>query len=530
MLHKQLSAISDKILDLGSQFDVEIDRLYPYEIGFGSRVIESVIENDGNLIIAEWARQSGKTSTLGNIVPPLIAILPELAKDERFQDSSLSRLKGGLKVGIFAPTDHQAKNLFKKIKRNCASAEYKDFLSSIGLSVTSRTGNFIELSNYSFIQVQSAAPTSKIETFTFDLLLLDECQDIETSIIRKSLHPFLAARFGTLVKIGSPKADISDCDFYDCIQDAIADPLQARNYFHIDSDVVEKSNPLYGRFLEQERKRIGENSVEYQMSYKLVWPTEKGMFISDDNFFGRNEWEGRGIVGRYDWIPTKRNGMQFAGIDWAKSLGDTVVTIGDVPSESIITVENETTFTLNIIAMLLLHGDDYDSQYETIIEFLSNYGIEYLCVDSTPGSAGDPIYDKLVNDSRLNYLTLKGVPFSPSEKSRIYKQLQTELQGGRVHIAGGGTARRTRLFTETRKELIGLVKKHTASGYLVVNRNPNKKFSKDDIPDSICLCLDAAKTWMSEGVGMGPNILFAPIRNRKSMGVSRGRNLLGLRR
>jgi len=530
MLHKHLSAISDKALALGSQFDVEIDKLYPYEEGFGSRIIESVIENDGALIIAEWARQSGKTSTIGNIVPPLLAILPELAKDPRFEDSSISRIKGGLKVGVFAPTDHQARNLFKKIKRNIGSVEYRDFLNSIGLSVTSRAGNFVELSNYSFVQVQSASPTAKIETFTFDLMILDEAQDIDSGIIRKSLHPMVAARFGSIVKIGSPKADISDCDFYDCIQDAIADPTQARNYFHIDSDVVEKSNILYSRFLEAERKRIGENSVEYQMSYKLVWPTERGMFITDDMFFGRNEWEGRGIASRYDWIPSKRTGIQVAAVDWAKNQGDTVVTIGDLPPESILSFDNETTFTLNIIAMLMLHGDDYDSQFESIIEFISNYNVQVLAVDSTPGSVGDPIYDRLSNESRLNYLNIKGVPFSPSEKSRIYKQFQTELQAGRIHIAGGGTARRTRLFSESRKELIGLVKKHTTSGYLVVNKNPNKRFAKDDIPDSMAMCLDAAKTWLSEGVEMGTNILFAPIRKRKALGVSRGRTLLGVRR
>jgi len=365
------------------------------------------------------------------------------------------------------------------------------------------------------------------------LVIIDEAQDIESSVITKSIFPMLASTLGTSCLIGSPKFDISDCYFYNVIQIAKDDPKRRHNYFRYDSDIVQEYNPRYKKFLQEQRASIGETSVEYQMSYKLVWPTERGMFITDDCFKGTGEWGGRGIVGDFDWIKEKRAGIQIAGIDWGKNNGDTVVTIGDVPQESVMDYDDTITFTLNIISMLLLHGDDYESQYGDVIEFLGNYGVVQLNVDATAGSVGDPLYDKLINDARLSHINIRGVPFTTPNKSRLYKQLQTEFQGGRIHIAGGPTARRTRLYADARKELIGLVKKHSNSGHLIVNKNPHKKNAKDDIPDSICLCLDAAKSYFEEGASAGENMFFAPTRIRRaqnnSVGISRGRQLVHIR-
>lgn len=495
--HKDIHAITDKIISLGEAFDTGINHLYPYQKSFASRVIESVLLNDGEMMLAEWARQSGKSSVLGAIVPPMMIVLPELGKSPEFGDTTLGRFSIGIKIGIFAPANFQASNLYKKMRRNVTSKAFTDFAADFGIALESSNLAGLELSNYSIVNVQSASSVAKIESSTFDLIIVDEAQDVEASIVRKSIHPMLAARSGSIVKIGSPKADISDCDFYD----AIVENRENKNvYFRVTAEVVERCNPLYKRFLVKERERIGAHSDEYRMSYDLVWPTEKGMFITEDQLYGLHEWQGRGIIGTHGWSKEKRVGIQVAGIDWAKNLGDTVVSVGDILVDTRYEVEGEVFCNVNLIGMLLMHGEDYVSQTNQILDFLEYYNVKELYVDATSGSVGDPLYDTLSSEPRLLGTNVVGYSFTTPNKSALYKHFQAEVMTGRFKIPGSTNARKTTLYSEMVKQFLGLRKRHTANGHLVVSKNPKKKNAKDDIADSCALMLSASKHWLMSSV------------------------------
>ena len=92
----------------------------------------------------------------------------------------------------------------------------------------------------------------------------------------------LAANAGTMVKIGTP--GYNKGDFYKAIN---LNKRRARgkrsNHFEYDDRVVGKYNPAYKKFVEKEKLRLGEDSEEFQMSYRLKWMLERGMLITEDD-------------------------------------------------------------------------------------------------------------------------------------------------------------------------------------------------------------------------------------------------------
>ena len=85
-----------------------------------------------------------------------------------------------------------------------------------------------------------------------------------------------------MVKIGTP--GYHKGDFYKAIN---LNKRRARgkrlNHFEYDDRVVCKYNPYYKKFIDKEKLRLGEDSEEFQMSYRLKWMLERGMLITEDD-------------------------------------------------------------------------------------------------------------------------------------------------------------------------------------------------------------------------------------------------------
>jgi hypothetical protein len=94
------------------------------------------------------------------------------------------------------------------------------------------------------------------------------------------------------------------------------------------------------------------------------------------------------------------------------------------------------------------------------------------------------------------HIQIEGVGFTSVNKSRLYKQGQQEIQAGRLKVAGSINAQRSKIFETVKSEFLGLRKQHKANNILKVEKNPKRKDAKDDIPDSVMLCMDAAKRYM----------------------------------
>lgn len=257
--------------------------MFPYQAQFSKRVIRSILLNDGEEITSLFARQSGKSETIAITVGGLMIMLPQLANMPMFAgDTRLEMFKDGLWVGIFAPGKRQAEITYNRVRQRlqCKTALAVMQDPEFNLYFHTSNGQTCSLSNGSFVTCISASDQSNIEGESFKLIICEECQDISNYKIRKSIHPMGAAYNATIVKIGT--ATTFKGDFYDAIQRNKTNYEQkkkeyrkrgsnistlVRNHFEYDYKVASKYNPKYAKYVEQEMKRLGENSDEFRMAY-----------------------------------------------------------------------------------------------------------------------------------------------------------------------------------------------------------------------------------------------------------------------
>lgn len=247
-------------------------KMYPYQAQFSKRIIRSVLENDGAEITALFSRQSGKTETVAITVGGLMIILPQLANMPMFlNDKRFTMFKDGFWVGIFAPSQRQASITYGRMKGRlqCKTAievlEDPDFR----LDFTTSNGQTVALSNGSFCTAISASEGANIEGESFKFIICEECQDISNFKIRKSIHPMGAAYNATICKIGT--ATTFKGDFFEAIErnkkESKEKSLRVRNHYEYNYKVVEKYNPNYRKYIEREKRSLGETSDEFRMSY-----------------------------------------------------------------------------------------------------------------------------------------------------------------------------------------------------------------------------------------------------------------------
>ena len=287
--------------------------MYKYQTQFSKRIIRSVLENDGAEITALFSRQSGKTETIAITVGGLMIILPELANMPMFADDQrLTMFKDGFWVGIFAPSQRQAQITYNRMKSRLQCKEALAVLEDpdFRLEFTTSNGQTVALSNGSFCTAISASDGSNIEGESFKFIICEECQDISNYKIRKSIHPMGAAYNATICKIGT--ATTFKGDFYEAIErnkkEYESGKLRIRNHFEYNYKVVMKYNPKYAKYIEREKRSLGEESDEFQMSY-CVTP-ETRILTSDLRWVRADSIKvGDKLIG-FDENPPKRYGQR----------------------------------------------------------------------------------------------------------------------------------------------------------------------------------------------------------------------------
>lgn len=209
-----------KVVDKTTQFMTALvgHELHPYQMPLAKRIIESMLINDGEEITALAARQSGKSETIANTVATLMVLLPRLAK---MYPDLLGRFKDGLWVGMFAPVEGQVETLFGRTVNRLTSERALEILGdpeiddSIG-KVPGVTRQIKLKKSGSTLMMMTANPRAKIESKSFHLVVIDECQEADDFVVSKSISPMLAYYSGTMVKTGTPST--SKNNFYRSIQ------------------------------------------------------------------------------------------------------------------------------------------------------------------------------------------------------------------------------------------------------------------------------------------------------------------------
>lgn len=482
-------------------------KLHPYQREFAEAVVESIILNDGEEFTALFSRQSGKTEAISVIASGMVVIIPLLAALPKFA-KLLKPYKDGIWIGIFAPSIEQAYTTFSRIRNRIVSKRAQMILSDPEIGVTlDKYANPMILSNGSIVQMHSAAKQAQIESKTYHWIILEECQDIDKMKIQKSIHPMSAAVNGTIVKIGTPNNQI--CDFLETIRRNKRMDIEnsrkrgyRRKHYEYDYKVAMKYNPLYKKFIEKEKRRLGEDSDAFRISYKLEWILERGMFVSPEML---DKIEDRGLKHMESC-----KDYCVAGIDCGKRNDSTVVTVAKVDWDHVEVneVTGERRPKKAVINWLELLGDDYEAQYHQIIDFLRNYNIKCIYIDST--GVGTPIADRLANDL---YGIAEVIPYSfnTSSKSYLWKHLYTEISSGRLTICAHAKTRSLRSYRKFREQMESLQKEYKGQN-MVCQAPPDDKEAHDDYCDSLGLCVLASDHDAMPVVEEMPNIFFGPGR------------------
>jgi hypothetical protein len=451
--------------------------LYTYQTEIADRIFFSLLIEDSEEITAECARQSGKSETLSDVIATAMIIFPRLAQWYP-NDPILQKFKRGVEIGCFAPSDFQADTIFGRVEQRLTSKYALEFLSDPEIDEHCHVaGGELRMRNGSICRKQTCHPKARIESKSYHLVVIDEAQDADGETVKLRVHPTMAAYAGTIVKLGTPSAHISD--FYEAIQRNKLSPKRngKRAHFAYNWKAAAKENSHYRAFMKVETKRLGEDSDEFQMAYMLIWKLERGMFMTVElvEVLGDKTME---IVPYYTASPI------VMGIDVAKKHDSTVCTALWVDWEH---PDEFGLFDCRILDWLELHGEMWESQYHQICNFVGRYRVNHIAVDGQ--GMGDPVAERL--QILLPRIEVEPMGMEPNKQSERWKHLIQLVDRRLLGWPASPSAKATDEYQRFVKQ-ITTVEKDYKNKYIQIAA-PNDKNSHDDYIDSLALA-----TWLTK--------------------------------
>lgn len=176
--------------------------LYKYQEEAVYAIIYSVITFSGDVKTMLFSRQSGKSEAMAFIIDTLCVLLPALGK----VIPDLEQFSTGFRIGLFAPQSDQVQTTYSRAMTRINSANAEMVLADPDIDVYLESTARLELSNGSYLAGQTASKQSKIESKTYDLVIVEEAQDVDDFIVSKC--------YSEDTKINMPYGDwitIRDC-------------------------------------------------------------------------------------------------------------------------------------------------------------------------------------------------------------------------------------------------------------------------------------------------------------------------------
>lgn len=494
--------ITGKIMDFGKVLTGI--PLYSYQEEIAYRIIYSVITFEGSVLTVLLSRQSGKSETMAFVIDTLTVLLPALAKII----PDLEQFSNGFRVGLFAPQSDQVVTTYSRAMTRLTSANAEMVLSDPDLLVSLESEVRLNLSNGSFLAGQVASKQSKIESKTYDLIIIEEAQDTDDFLVTKSIEPMLTATGGTLVKVGTTGVTknhfwyeiqanrnhdrkIPDKRLRNHFEYAYKEIISARRHqFEIDH---KKFHLNYEADILRKKERWGEDSQAFKLAYALVWDLESGMLISDKEF---------------NTLLNRKLGFQ------EPSTGDYVVAgldIGKAPAETVLTIAKvwytddpfEKPYK-QILAWVCLGGLDYEAQHQEILNYIVEYNISTIFADYT--GVGKPVVDRLVYACG-EYVNIEPYTFTAQSKSDMWYNFTSDIQTRRLIVPANRMVRGTIEFQKFEEQMKNC-QKYFNGAYMVCEKSEGYF---DDMVDScalMCLAANAQREAESE-LEVDDNPLFS---------------------
>lgn len=492
----------DKLLLVCDELMPEGDTLRPYQRELATRIFESLINSDSATITACFARQSGKSETLAIVTVVSMLLFPRLAK---VFPEQLRKYKNGFWVGAFAPVDEQADNLFGRIRDRITSdhafsimndPDINEFPVVRGRSITLKCG--------SLVRKTTCHPKATIEGRTYHLILIDEAQGADKLVVDKKIGPMGAATNATRVFTGTPAYEKGV--FYDTIRNnkrSFSNGAKQNN-FEFDWKVVARYNEEYRKYISTEVDRIGEDSDEFKLSYRIQWILEKGMFTTSEKLDSLGDISMQSVVHAYHRTPV------VAGIDVGRKQDKTIVTVVYVDWDN---PDRFGMYYHQVLNWLDLEGMDWEEQYFRIVEFLSNYNIWKIGIDV--GGLGDVVAQRL--KILMPHVEVIELGSSNTDQSERWKYLKQLLEHDQISWPAGAKVRSRKVYKRFRQEMEDL-EIHFKGPYVLAEA-PKTNDAHDDYPDSLSMACILSRMETDEDSGqveVSSNVLYR--RDSKSGG------------
>ena len=463
----------DRITDQIWQFTLSFSgvQMFPYQEALGRRIIESVVSGDGATITGELSRQSGKTEVVANVAASLMVLLPRLA--EMFPEfEPLQKFREGVMIGCFAPVEQQVETLFGRVVDRLTSDRALEILEDPEIDDQVKPGSRrVRLKKCgSFCAMQTANPRAKIESKSYHVIFVDESQSVDEYVLNKSITPMGAFYLATTVMTGTP--DIVKGVFYKTIMHNRREELRRggrKNHFRFDWRYCARYNRNYAAYIRGEAMRIGEDSDEFRLNYRLEWLLERGMLITES----RMDELGDSTM---PIVPAYFRSALVAGIDFARKMDSTVATVlwvdWDRPDELGL-------YDCRILNWLEMHGEEWEDQYFRIVDFFSNYSIVSCGVDAQ--GVGDVAADRLKR--LLPRIQVEPLSSNLPDQSARWKHLQQLLQRGLISWPAAPRTKKTRVWRRFHQQMIDVEKVYKGAHMLV--SAPDEAGVHDDYVDSL---------------------------------------------
>lgn len=453
--------------------------LHSYQKPFARRIIRSIVTNDGAELTALAARQSGKSEIIADVIAALMVILPRLAK---MYPDLLGQFKDGLLVGMFAPVEGQVETLYGRTVSRLTSDHAKNVLEDPEIDdITAKNPGVTKglrlVKSGSTLLMMTANPRAKIESKSFQVIIIDECQETDDFMVAKSIMPMGAYYNATVVKTGTPTHTKNN--FYKSIQ--LNKRLKAdghkQAHFQWDWKEVAKANPNYAKFIKKEMLRIGEDSDEFQLSYCCRWLLERGMFTTEAKLTALGDRS-------MQTVKSHHRSPVVVGIDPARKMDSTVVTVlwvdWDRPDEF-------GYYDHRVLNWLELQGDDWEEQYFQIVSFLENYEVLAVAVDGN--GVGDAVAQRLkLLLPRSEVISLTS---SQTEQSGRFKHLQALMQRDMISWPAHAKTRATRVYKRFIQQMEDAEVNYKGPNFVV--SAPDEAHAHDDYVDSLAIAASLTK-------------------------------------
>lgn len=457
---------------------------YPYQEVVSDKILESLLQNlrltqDASEeeikklrlieVPVEFSRQSGKTTAIVYTVEFILTWLSVYFDRQ-------------IHIGIFAPQIEQAKTDFDRLK--VALRRIKDMI--VVDDETERTikeqenAKTLVLPDGSSCYIAPVSKTSRPESKTLDLIIFEEAQDMDDKIVQESIWPIGSSTNAPRIYLGTAGTRI--CHFYRLGQSGSSIKLyypdisiQRRQTFEKTGD---SRHLIYEQTVSQEIELRGIGSDEIQRPYFGKWLIGTGQFTTSEELDALYD-DDRSPISVYKNTKTPL-GESFAGIDTAKHPDSTVVTI---------LRWNKNRAVKEIIAFMELRGDNYQDQFDIIMEFLKRYEPVAVAIDATgQGDFMPDMFEKHTQwqDENSGLFRIK---FSAVSKDMIYKNLKVSIKQRLTRLPKMDKRYGQRL----REQMLDLQQEY--KGQLLSVSHPDSPNAHDDYPDSWALAEWAYAKW-----------------------------------